>query len=368
MDPTTQRLISSSNVEITNRDTQVIFVSLSVTTLADGKRLAAYSWTDSGGFGTKYADPVDASATAPVGLQPTTQNNGLLVLNATSPYLYAYDFDIDTGWGGVTSFTTTPSGVGPDSLLRHPTEDEFIFNTSTHYYITKYKRNVGFTLVEEAAAPGNTPLSMGINPSGNVVAIGTNSTPFIEAYQYTVGAGLGTAYSNPASPASGAVNTIAWLPNNSGVATAHSATPFTTTWNWNNSTGFGSRYQPTSPGGTTQANYGIAATTKAIIVGHYISPFLFAYPFTPGSGYGTAYSNPSTLPINDTRTVVFNADYSVVFVGTIASTTSVTINAYAWDDNTGFGTRYSNPTPTISGAVDYITVMNGRDPRRGYGL
>ena len=370
MDPVTQKLISASSLDNTDRDTQVVFVGTAITTIAGGTRLAAYQWTNSGGFGTKYSDPVTASASTPLGLQPTTQNDAMLVLNTTSPFLRAYDFDFDTGWGSVTEIPITVSGTSPDSLLRHPTKNEFIFNTATDYCIVDYNKSTGFSLVESGVAPSGTTgslLCMGMNSAGSAVAFGFNASPYIQVNEYTYGVGLGTAYSSPTLPA-GIVRRIAWSPDDSFISTAHSATPFTTSWDWDNTTGFGTKYVPTSPGGTTQANYGAAATTGAVIVGHYISPFIYAYPFTPGVGYGAAFSNPSVLPPNDTRVITFNNDYSAVIIGTIASTNNRTLIAYEWNDSTGFGTKYANIIPSVSGAVGQVTVMNGREPRRGYGL
>ena len=42
-----------------------------------------------------------------------------------------------------------------------------------------------------------------------------------------------------------------------------------------------------------------------IAVAHAGSPYVTAYPWTPGSGFGTKYPNPSTLPAGTGRGAAF---------------------------------------------------------------
>ena len=81
-----------------------------------------------------------------------------------------------------------------------------------------------------------------------------------------------------------------------------------------------------------------------IAVSHATSPYISVYPWS--SGFGTKYSNPSTLPTGNGRGVAFSPDGADIAV---AHDTSPYISVYPW--SSGFGTKYSDPStlPTGSG-------------------
>lgn len=73
---------------------------------------------------------------------------------------------------------------------------------------------------------------------------------------------------------------------------------------WNNP-GFGTRYSSAS---LPDSAYGIAfsSDSASVAIGHALSPYVSAYPWTTGSGLGTKYSNPATLPPGAAYSVAFN--------------------------------------------------------------
>jgi hypothetical protein len=78
-----------------------------------------------------------------------------------------------------------------------------------------------------------------------------------------------------------------------------------TTYPWSGS-GFGTKYAnpatlPTGNGNGVAFSY----NGSAIAVAHEISPFITTYPWS-GSGFGTKYANPSTLPTGSGNGVAFN--------------------------------------------------------------
>jgi hypothetical protein len=85
-------------------------------------------------------------------------------------------------------------------------------------------------------------------------------------------------------------------------------------------------------------------------VGGSVSPYIDAYPWT-GSGFGTKYADPSSLPGSAVVGVAFSPDSKYL---AFAETSSPFIGAYEWDG--GFGTRFSDPatlpeeSSTTSGA------------------
>jgi hypothetical protein len=88
------------------------------------------------------------------------------------------------------------------------------------------------------------------------------------------------------------------------IAVAHDTTPFITAYPWSGS-GFGTKFS--NPGTLPTANgLGVAFSPSgdAIAVAHVTTPFITAYPWS-GSGFGTKFSNPGTLPTGTGNGVAF---------------------------------------------------------------
>ena len=70
------------------------------------------------------------------------------------------------------------------------------------------------------------------------------------------------------------------------------------------------------------------------------SPYIFVYAWS-GSGFGTKYANPATLPgsVNSTR---FSNNGDALGMSTEASPF---VNIYPWSGS-GFGTKYADPATT----------------------
>jgi hypothetical protein len=87
---------------------------------------------------------------------------------------------------------------------------------------------------------------------------------------------------------------------------AHDTTPFITAYPWSGS-GFGTKFADpaTLP---TGGGYGVAFSPAgdAIAVAYFTTPFITAYPWS-GSGFGTKFTNPATLPAGEGRGVAFGA-------------------------------------------------------------
>ena len=84
----------------------------------------------------------------------------------------------------------------------------------------------------------------------------------------------------------------------------------------------------------------------AIAVAHSSFPFVTAYPWS-GSGFGTKFTNPATLPTNFSLGVAFTAAGNAIAV---AHVSSPFVTAYPWSGS-GFGTKFANPAtlPASSG-------------------
>lgn len=87
--------------------------------------------------------------------------------------------------------------------------------------------------------------------------------------------------------------------------------------------------------------------SNAVIVSHQSSPYITTYPWSQ-LGFGTKYSNPSSLPTSTVNAAVFNKNRNAVAI----AGASIAVQAYAWSKS-GFGTKYSSSfTINGNGAVD----------------
>ena len=93
-----------------------------------------------------------------------------------------------------------------------------------------------------------------------------------------------------------------------------------------------------------------------VAVAHDTTPFITAYPWTAGTGFGVKYANPATLPGGDGKGVAFcgNTDIAVTHFS------SPRISAYPWTPRTGFGVKYANPA-TLPGTdiAFYVAYLRG---------
>ena len=147
------------------------------------------------------------------------------------------------------------------------------------------------------------------------------------------------------------------------IAVAHETTPFITAYPWSGS-GFGTKF---SNPGTLPTGFGsdvaFSPFGDAIAVAHSTSPFITAYPWS-SSGFGTKFANPGTLTAGDGLGVAFSPSGDAIAV---TSSSSPFINAYPWSSS-GFGAKFANPGTLPAGvgngvafspAGDAIAVAHG---------
>lgn len=130
------------------------------------------------------------------------------------------------------------------------------------------------------------------------------------------------------------------------VAVANNTSPRISVYNWNDTTGFGTKY--TNPATLPTAS-AISTTWSGngndVFYSTQDATRIFAYPFS--SGYGTKYANPATLPTSTGFGLSYNTVQNAIAIGTGASPF---IQAYPWTSGTGFGTKYANPSPAQAAA------------------
>ena len=92
----------------------------------------------------------------------------------------------------------------------------------------------------------------------------------------------------------------------------------------------------------TIASSRLKAVPEDFAIAHDVSPYVSVWPFSGTTGYGTKYSNPSTLPPSTGHGVDFSGNNE-----TIGITGYQFASAYSWTVGTGFGSRISNTTPAL---------------------
>jgi sugar lactone lactonase YvrE len=87
----------------------------------------------------------------------------------------------------------------------------------------------------------------------------------------------------------------------------------------------------------------------AVAVAHYNSPWITVFPWVDGAT-GTKYANPVGLAFDDSYaySVAFSPDGA--FIAIVNLLYSPYIWVYPWSPSTGFGTKVSNPATSLAGA------------------
>jgi len=131
------------------------------------------------------------------------------------------------------------------------------------------------------------------------------------------------------------------------LAIGHNGSPFITVYGWSSGTGFGTKYpNPTTLPARPANGVAFTPTGDAIAVAPDTTPFIEAYAWS-AAGFGTKYANPATLPAGASLSTAFNPTGDAIAV---AGLTTPFITAYPWVSATGFGTKYTNPATLPTGA------------------
>ncbi len=125
------------------------------------------------------------------------------------------------------------------------------------------------------------------------------------------------------------------------IAIAHDTTPFVSAYPWTPGTGFGAKYSDPSTVLPAWYGYGVAfcgSTDIAVTYSQFAAPYVYvsAYPWTPGTGFGVKYSDPATPPTGNGMGVAFCGSTDIA----VAHATTPFVSAYPWTPGTGFGTKY----------------------------
>ena len=165
--------------------------------------------------------------------------------------------------------------------------------------------------------------------------------PRIAMYPWSNATGFGVRFANQATIPSNLAHSIDTYGSSSGdMMYGGAASDEIQTFAWSSS-GIGTRYALPSVSAVSavmEARW--SPNGQAIVGANYInSPYIIGYAYTQGTGFGTKYSDPGTLPSGSQYSVSWK-DNSIVCVSGLTGASS--LNVYDW--SSGFGTRYANPS------------------------
>jgi hypothetical protein len=318
---------------------------------ATSPRITAYPWTDTLGFGTKFANP--ASLPNSDGTDAKFNSTSTLLgvsheASGQSNWSSIYPWSNVTGFGTKYTAPTYPQNInGTASLAINPSSTAMAFIARAVDAIFAYSfSGAGFgSQYTNPSKPGNYNFSAGdvsFNPAGTAIVysyLTLGSGLGIIGYPFNTGTGFGTKYSDPAGWASGNNGRGAsFSPDGANVIFSNTSSPYVVAYPFNASTGFGTKYAnpatlPTDAGNKSSFN----PDGTAFAVSHTGSPYVTAYAWS-GSGFGSKYANPATLPTGNGVDVAFSKTGNSIAV---AHSTSPFVTAYPWA--AGFGTKFANP-------------------------
>lgn len=285
---------------------------------------------------------------------PLTSNTAFIIGHLNSPFITAWAFNTTNGFGSKFSQPATL----PSTFLTTSTFDEngaVIWTTNNGVYAHAWS-NTGFgtKYADPAIQPSGFQRGVHIHPSKNAVAVSSTTTG-VSAYPWSSSTGFGTRYALP-SPAFGNMG-CRFFPNGNLIAVAHSASPYVGVYNW--SSGFGSRYSnPSTLTTRTPSDAGnpiaVSPNNDAILFGLGYGTPAEVVGYAWNNGFSTKYSNAPNAPSAGTfYAIAFSPDNANVFASGSAQT-------YQWSSSTGFGTRYSTPSGgnNLDGARGTIWTSN----------
>jgi WD40 repeat protein len=276
-----------------------------------------------GGFGTKISDPGTLPGGTGQGVVFNPSSNTIILAGSGTPYLSAYPIDSITGFGTKYSNPATIPSTTCASITFAPNGNDVVAGLSTSATINVYPWSNGFgTKYSDPAAgfPSTMTSAAGVkfNPAGNVIfVVGNNSTVTsgnrIEiAYPFTSGVGFGAGSFDTtglsvgnlnASTAGGSdANDVSVHPTGNDVAigvTSAGSYGRVRMFTFNSSTGYTGNYSAPATDAAGGVN-GVAFSPDGnyIASAHNTTPYITIWPWTTGTGYGTKFTNPATLPPN----------------------------------------------------------------------
>ena len=306
------------------------------------------------GFGTKMSDPSTALPDDGKAVAFSPDKKYIAITHDTSPYVSVYKWSND-GFGTKFANPSPALGDAPDEVRWSPDGNVIAFGQdSSNGTVAAYawsSSGFGSKYTSPTFSDVSTCEAIRWTPDGDYILVGgskkAGSSKPLEAYDWSNGSGFGNTTYKPSDGPTETVQGISFHPDGDYVvAGTRGATIFAKTYAWSSSSQFGSSI--TAPSGKWNDDVEQCLFTAAgndVAFGGASSPYVAVWPWN-GSGYGTKYSNPSSLPSGFVYGLGIAPDDSAVVVG---STFGDKMQGYPFSSGTGLGTKYSNPATLPAG-------------------
>ena len=322
------------------------------------------SWSASG-FGTAYSDPaspvLNFSQVKQIRFSPANNVIAGFASGYARPDVYFYIWSSSTGFG--TKYTnpvglpTTGDGL---SLEFSPAGTDIAFGTEASPFLQVYPWSSGSGFGTKYSNPATLPVAFGLSNAiafrnTAIVISSYTGSPKIIGYPWTTGVGFGTKYTNPLTDPSGEDRgtkfgslgtSVIRGSNNPTTSVYQDAYPF------NAATGFGTRYANPATALTTSAPLAVNTAGNVVLFGQGYNSA--AYPWSPG--YGTKFAAPASASSTNAGFLAFNSLDDAV--ATAGFRNPPQVDAWAWNNASGFGTKFAQPSPSFLGNSFSLTFTN----------
>ena len=315
----------------------------------------AYRWITGVGFGAKYSDPSTLPGGDGYDVTFSPDGSDIAVAHDGSPYITVYSWS-SSGFGAKYSDPSTSPGYKCAGVAFSPDGSTLAVAQLNGFAGTRIYSwsSSGFgTLYSNPSNIERFQYNITFSPDGSDIAVVGVTSPYVQVFPWS-SSGAGTLYSNPSPSISNRARGVAFSPDGSALAVAHQDGSEISVYSWSSS-GFGTKYSNPSSG-LFNDGYSVAFSPDGsdiaigtIAYSHASSRTINVYAWS-SSGFGTKYSNPANSTKNSPNSVLsvkFSPDGSDLVIGHQGSPY---VSAYPWTTGVGFGTKYSDPStlPTDS--------------------
>ena len=329
-----------------------------------------FPWNYATGFGTTYGYLPGGPSILPSPNTITFSPSGNTVAytgygNFGGSCFQVWSFNKTTGWGTQYTLPSSTIGAGYNTKVKFTPDGNYLVVSGGTFgtngiEIYPFTEGVGIgSAVSVLPNSTITPWDFDISPDGSHIVIVSSSAPYIHVYQLVNGVITGSPKSPLNIPFNGLYSVVfaddyiatgnysGFLPPTTNI--------FAAQWNGTDFVNAGGNTVYTNINSSAKkfSQLSMTPSQKAVAAGlvnsgsPVVGP-LSAYGVSAGS-LTTQYTDPtSLLSLNtDPLGVAFSTDGKSVAI-TSNTSTPPQIAVYAWDDVTGFGSKYSNPSASIT--------------------
>jgi hypothetical protein len=359
MDPISTQLLAASQKE-QNYDGSLAAVH------ENSPHIAAYPFTAATGFGARYSNPntLPPSATQYPNSVTFTKDTTILAwptnTNTGTNQVFFYGWNKATGFGlriaDLSGVSYSLLGAVTTKVSEYGAGYNYILFSSVNgsiyrFHVAEYA-NIN-QVNSKATGYGGSTEQIKFNNAGTYVL---GSSGLLRVYPWTDGWPASTT--NLGTPVELSGTGISWHlgdwhPSDTVIVVGNLDTPgYLRAYNFGGT--WGSLLSSATSPLTSMNSVCFSPSGKTVFTVGDDSPYLKAYAFDQTTGFGSAFSNPATVPTGACYTVVAAKTNDLVAV---CSNAHPYILVYPWDDSTGFGTKYSDPSSLPAGRSRAIAFM-----------